>query len=191
MRKIATAAAGLALAGMLLTATPASAAPATGVPNCHCNIGLPSHVTWHVQDEKPPLLTLLRVYVKVHAFAQPQQFTGLVTLWVYKLVMTRRGPQWQARRAKGAPAVHLTMSDLPAPGSSATWKFGGPPVYPDWYCKKSGRYFIAMSIHAVSHDGQPDHRLFYEPYLKGHPTNPKTAFGFRPPTRAEAVPVKC
>lgn len=195
MRKIATLAAGLALTGTLLASgcqpIPATAATATRIPNCHCDIGLPEHVTWHVQDQTPPLQTLLRVYVKVHAFNTPQTFKGLVTLYIYKRVMTRRGLQWEPKRAAGAPAAHLTLADLPAPGSSATWKFGGPPVYPDWACEKSGRYFIALSVHAISHSGEHNHFLYYEPYLAGHPTEPKTAFGFKPPKYDEAHPVKC
>jgi hypothetical protein len=180
-RTIIAAATAILAIGLIGAATPASAARATPP----YDISLPEHVTWQAHDFKPPLKTLLRVFVPVKTNYTPRKFTGLVTLYVFKLVMTKTGPKWEAKRAKGAPAAHLGLSDLAAPGDTVTWKFGGPPIFPDWYCKK-GRYFIAWSSHVTTDTGQHVHSLYFTPYLKGHPVpHVKSAFGVRAPDYAE------
>lgn len=176
---------GLALASALLIGAPASAAPAAPQANV-----VELHVTWHVQDRTPPETALLRAFDLVKVNATPQKYTERVTLYRYALTMTRRGPKWEPKRAKDAPAAVVGLADLPAPGSSVTWKFGGPPLFPDWICKP-GWYFLVNVGHAVSDTGTFGRWHLYDPYLKGHGAHhPTSSWGYLPPTKAEAIHIK-
>lgn len=182
IRKTALAAAGLAVAGMVAVATPATAAPA------HMSYDVvPIHETWHVQEQKPPLETLLRVFELVQVNGTPQQYYDLISLYVYKRVMTKRGLKWEAKRAPNAPAARVGMRDIPTPPAQVTWKFGGPPLFPRWFCKP-GRYFIAETGHGVSSTGKADSWHDYSPG-SGKQVG---GWGSRPPAVDHAIRItKC
>ena len=180
-RRVILGVSGLVLAVALLAGTPAHATSRTRIAG---DLGFPKHITWHAQDRTPPLRSLLRVFVLIHVNQRPQQFSARVSLYKFRLVMTKKGPKWEGKRAPNAPTARVGLGDIPSPGQNVTWKFGGG-IYPDWLCA-TGRYFITMAITGISSGGSPESYLLYAPYLKGHDFQ-GSAFGTRPPDYAEGT----
>ena len=183
-RVLTVAGAGLILATALLASNPAQATIAPRI--IPSDIQLPGHPVWHVQVEKPPLQTLLRVYQLVKTNHTPDSVRVTITMYRWRFTL-RHG--WKPEHYQ--ESAHADKADLPAPGNEVTWKFGGPPIFPDWDCR-TGRYFLSESWHGRSSDNRPYAILLYYPYKDGsrYKGDPHSYYGSRPPPRDHSILIK-